>query len=94
MWVTFSHSKDVFGGWVSFYIGNRLQETQPNQKFSANNLLFVNGCTVFSKTVQVCPRKLQAVNSQSLRIAFVDSSGDLSDSPDNHGRNAVVLEWC
>ena len=30
-WVTFSHSKYFFVGWDWFYIGNRLQETQPNQ---------------------------------------------------------------
>ena len=31
MWATLSHSKYYFVGWDWFYIGNRLQDTQPNQ---------------------------------------------------------------
>ena len=52
------------------------------------------GVLYSSKTSQFCLRKMKKVNSQSLRVAFVDISGDLSDRPDNHGRNAVALEWC
>ena len=31
IWATFSHSKYFFVGWDWFYMGNILQETQPNQ---------------------------------------------------------------
>ena len=31
VWATLSHSKYFFVGWDLFYIGNRLQETPPNQ---------------------------------------------------------------
>ena len=35
-WAAFSHSKYFFVGWDWFYIGNRLQETQLNQKSPQN----------------------------------------------------------
>ena len=40
IWATFSQSKCFFVGWDWFYIGNRLQETYPNQ-ISANTLLIL-----------------------------------------------------
>lgn len=50
---------------------------------------------VFGLTLHVCPSLPQIeVISRSLRVVFLDRSGDLADSPCRHDRTAFAREGC